>query len=51
MILKRYSNIKELTDLLEEMFNSRVVDGWRENRYWVSILDRGILKIKNLLPV
>ena len=36
--LRTYSNVAEMIESVEDFWKLKVVDGWRENRYWVSVL-------------
>lgn len=45
--MKDYSTIKELIRNLEEMSNMKIIDGWKENKYWVSQTEGEFFGIKN----
>lgn len=57
-VLKQYTNIKELTKAIEDVCSSegKIIDGWKENRYWVSVFSGGkrsnaSIRIKTLMPI
>ncbi len=45
--LKEYTNIKELIESVEDFWERKVIDGWRENRYWVSVLKGDVAFVEN----
>ena len=48
--MKAYSTIKELIEIIESYNEStRVIDGWKENDYYVAVLQNGT-RIKMLYP-
>lgn len=46
-MLKGYSSIKELVNVLRETLKLEIIDGWQENKYWVSVTGGDIVSIKN----
>jgi hypothetical protein len=47
--MKEYSTIKELVESLEEYCGNQVIDGWKENKCWVSVFKGDLTSIKNPL--
>ena len=40
--MKPYSNVNELIKSVEDYFGLKVIDGQKENKYWVSVLEGNI---------
>lgn len=49
-LLKPYTNIKELVDAVEELFNAKVVDGYQRGSKYYCQLDGEGLKIQVMMP-
>ena len=47
MILKEYSNIKEMIEAVEESFREKVVDGWQEGKHYICQLDSDFISIRD----
>lgn len=45
--LKEYSTIKELMQNLEDFWNAKIIDGWVENNWWISVLGGSTSSVKN----